>query len=72
MRLPSVSLTGSMEIEKRAQRTMLQFLEVRLAVSKIGRSEIANAPEEPNESDLIVLLHPRKTWTTAKPPNGVL
>ncbi|HXF94448.1 MAG TPA: CusA/CzcA family heavy metal efflux RND transporter [Nitrospiraceae bacterium] len=66
MRLPSVSLSESIEIEKRAQRAMLQFPEVRLAVSKIGRSEIANAPEEPNESDPVVLLRPRETWTTAK------
>ncbi len=66
VRLPSVSLPESIEIEKRTQRAMLQFPEVRLAVSKIGRSEIANAPEEPNESDPVVLLHPRETWTTAK------
>jgi cobalt-zinc-cadmium resistance protein CzcA len=66
VRLPSVSLPESIEMEKRAQRAMLEFPEVRLAVSKIGRSEIASAPEEPNESDPIVLLHPRGTWTTAR------
>lgn len=66
VRLPSVSLPESIDIEKRAQRVMLQFPEVRLAMSKIGRSEIANAPEEPNESDPIILLKPRETWTTAK------
>lgn len=65
VRLPSVSLPESIEIEKRVQRAMLEFPEVRIAVSKIGRSEIANAPEEPNESDPVVLLHPRDTWTTA-------
>lgn len=65
VRLPSVSLPESIEIEKRVQRAMLEFREVRLAVSKIGRSEIANAPEEPNESDPVVLLRPRETWTTA-------
>ncbi|MBI4401823.1 MAG: efflux RND transporter permease subunit [Nitrospirae bacterium] len=66
VRLPSVSLPESVELEKRAQRAMLEFPEVRLALGKIGRSEIANAPEEPNESDPVVLLHPRDTWTTAR------
>jgi len=66
VRLPSVSLPESIELEKRALRVLREFPEVRLAVSKIGRSEIANAPEEPNESDPVVLLHPRDTWTTAR------
>ncbi|MBM4134322.1 MAG: efflux RND transporter permease subunit [Nitrospira sp.] len=66
VRLPSVSLPESIDMEKRAQSVMRRFPEVRLAVSKIGRSEIANTPEEPNESDPVVLLHPRDSWTTAK------
>jgi cobalt-zinc-cadmium resistance protein CzcA len=66
LRLPSVSLPESIEIEKRALRTLREFPEVRLAVGKIGRSEIGNEPQEPNESDPVVLLHPRDTWTTAR------
>jgi cobalt-zinc-cadmium resistance protein CzcA len=66
VRLPSVSLSESIELEKRALRALREFPEVRLAVSKIGRSEIANAPEDPNESDPVVLLYPRETWTTAR------
>jgi cobalt-zinc-cadmium resistance protein CzcA len=65
VRLPSVSLPEAVDIEKRAQRALLEFPEVRLAVSKVGRSEIAYAPEEPNESDPIVTLRPRDEWTTA-------
>ncbi|OGW67186.1 MAG: cytochrome-c peroxidase [Nitrospirae bacterium RIFCSPLOWO2_02_FULL_62_14] len=65
VRLPSVSLPEAVDIEKRVQRALLEFPEVRLALSKIGRSEIAYAPEEPNESDPVVALHPRDTWTTA-------
>jgi cobalt-zinc-cadmium resistance protein CzcA len=66
VRLPSVSLPEAVDIEKRVQRALLEFPEVRLAVSKVGRSEIANAPEEPNESDPVVLLNPRDTWRTAQ------
>ena len=66
VRLPSVSLPESIEMEKHAHQVLRQFPEVRMAVSKIGRSEIANAPEEPNESDPVVSLHPKDRWTTAK------
>lgn len=35
-------------------------------VSKIGRSEIGNDPQEPNASDPVVLLKPMDEWTTAE------
>ena len=66
VRLPSVSLPESIEIEKQTHKAMLEFPEVRRAVSKIGRADIAFGPEEPNESDPIVTLHERSTWTTAQ------
>ncbi len=66
VRLPSVSLPESIEIEKQTHKAILEFPEVRLAVSKIGRPDIAFGPEEPNESDPIVALRPRSTWTTAR------
>ncbi|WP_447601581.1 efflux RND transporter permease subunit [Nitrospira sp. Nam80] len=65
IRLPSVSLAEAIEMEKTAQKAMLEFPEVRLAVSKIGRPEIAIGPEDPNESDPVVALTRRGTWTTA-------
>jgi len=43
----------------------LEFPEVRMAVSKIGRPEIAVGPEELNESEPIVSLSDRSTWKTA-------
>ncbi len=42
-----------------------------MAVSKIGRADIAFGPEEPNESDPIVSLHDRSTWTTAQTQSGL-
>ena len=65
VRLPSVSLPESIEMEKQTHKAMLEFPEVRMAVSKIGRPDIAVGPEEPNESDPIVSLNHRSTWTTA-------
>ncbi len=66
VRLPSVSLQESIEMEKQTHKAMLEFPEVRMAVSKIGRPDIAFGPEEPNESDPIVSLHDRGTWRTAQ------
>ncbi len=71
VRLPSVSLPESIEMEKQAHRAMLEFPEVRLAVSRIGRPDIAYGPEEPNESDPIVSLHARPTWKTASTQAGL-
>lgn len=65
IRHPSVSLPHALELERQVQQALLEFPETRLVVSKIGRSEIANAPEEPNESDPVVTLTPRDRWTTA-------
>ncbi len=65
VRLPSVSLPESIEMEKQTHKAMLEFPEVRMAVSRIGRPDIAYGPEEPNESDPIVSLTDRSTWKTA-------
>lgn len=66
IRLPGVSLRESVELEKRVHRAVLEFPEVRMIMGKIGRSEIATSPEEANESDPVVILQPRETWTTAR------
>jgi len=65
MRLPSVSLAESIELEKQAHKVMLEFPEVKTAVSRIGRAEIPYHPEELYESDPIVSLHDRSSWKTA-------
>ena len=71
VRLPSVSLPESIEMEKQTHTAMLEFPEVRMAVSKIGRPEIAYTPEEPFESDPVVTLHDRSTWKTARTQSGL-
>jgi cobalt-zinc-cadmium resistance protein CzcA len=65
IRHPSISLQKSIEIEKEMQRAVLQFPEVTKVVSKIGRSELGNDPQEPNASDPVVSLKPMDEWTTA-------
>ena len=71
VRLPSVSLAESIEMEKQTHKAMLEFPEVKMAVSRIGRAEIPYHPEDLYESDPIVSLHDRSTWKTAKTQVGV-
>ena len=66
IRLPNISLEKSIEIEMEMQRAVLEFPEVRMVVSKIGRSELGNDPQEPNASDPVVTLKPMDQWTTAR------
>ena len=65
IRHPSISLEESIDIEKKMQRAVMEFPEVRMVVSKIGRSELGNDPQEPNASDPVVTLKPMDEWTTA-------
>jgi cobalt-zinc-cadmium resistance protein CzcA len=68
LRLPSISLQESIEMELKTQRAVLEFPEVQTTVAEIGRAEIATSPIEENESDQVVLLKPMDEWTTAATP----
>ena len=71
VKLPSVSLAESIEMEKQAQKVMLEFPEVKMAVSRIGRAEIPYHPEDLYESDPIVSLQDRNLWKSAKTQSGL-
>jgi len=71
IRLPSISLGQSIRIEKEVQQAVMEFPEVQMMVSKIGRTELANDPQEPNESDSVAMLTPIDTWTTASTMAGL-
>lgn len=66
IRLPSISLSESIEIEKKVQQTLLKFPEVENVVSRIGTPEIATDPMGPNISDLVVVLKPTNQRNTAE------
>ncbi len=65
IRLPSISLEQSIKIEREVDKAVLEFPEVQMVVSKIGRTELGNDPQEPNESDSVAVLRPIDEWTTA-------
>ena len=65
MRLPSVSLTQSVQTATRVERVLRRFPEVTKVVSKTGRAEVATDPMGVELSDLYIELKPRSEWTSA-------
>lgn len=67
IRLPSVSLEQSLEMNTRVERALRERFpdEVSTVISKTGRAEIATDPMGVNASDIYVMLKPRDGWTRA-------
>jgi heavy metal efflux system protein len=65
VRLPSVSLAQSMESTRQTERVLRSFPEVKSAVTRTGRAEVAVDPMGINMSDVWIILNPRDTWKTA-------
>lgn len=66
IRMPSISLTESIEMEKKIQQVIMQFPEVEFVVGRLGRPDIATDPMGVNLSDIYVTLRPQSEWKTAK------
>ncbi len=65
IRMPSVSLTESIAMEKQVQQILMQFPEVEFVVGRLGRPDIATDPMGINLSDVYVTLKPKEEWKTA-------
>jgi len=72
LRLPSVSLEESVHSATRFERLVREFPEVTTVVSKTGRAEIATDPMGVELSDSIIMLKPRKEWTSARTPEELV
>ncbi len=62
MQTPSISLEEAIANSTEAEKALLELPEVTRVVSRIGRPEIATAPNGPDESDVYVFLKPRAQW----------
>ncbi len=71
IRLPSISLTESVKVEKKAQQALMKIQEVKTIVSRIGTPEIATDLMGPNLSDMFVILKPKDEWKDAKTMDDV-
>ena len=63
-RLPSVSLTQSVEIAAMVEKVVREFPEVETVVTKIGRPDLATEAMGVYQGDVYVILKPREQWTT--------
>jgi len=74
IRLPSVSLEQSIEMNARMEKALLERFpdEVKTVVSKTGRAEIATDPMGVDVSDVYVMLQPREQWKRAPDQAGLV
>jgi cobalt-zinc-cadmium resistance protein CzcA len=63
-RLPSVSLTQSINAGTEIEKAVKSFPEVEMVVSRAGRAEIANDPMGVDITDIFVSLKPKSEWKT--------
>jgi heavy metal efflux system protein len=66
VRLPNASLEGSIKTSGFMEKELLTFPEVKTVVSKTGRAEISEDPMGPEQTDLLVMLHPEPEWTSGR------
>jgi len=66
VRLPNASLDGSVAIGQEIEKRALKFPEVATVVTKTGRAEISEDPMGPEQSDVFIMLKPRREWRTGR------
>jgi len=67
VRLPNASLDGSKDVGTFIEKRILAgFPEVTTVVSKTGRAEISEDPMGPEQTDIFIMLKPRKDWKTGR------
>ncbi len=62
LQTPSISLEEATSNSTEAEKAMLELPEVARVISRIGRPEIATAPNGPDESDVYIFLKPKRQW----------
>ncbi len=70
--IPSVSLPQALDTVQRIEKAIMELPEVVHVVSRTGRSDISADPMGVGESDIYVVLKPRKEWVTAKTKAGLV
>jgi heavy metal efflux system protein len=67
-RIPSISLTTSLELQMQLERVLMERFpdEIDRVFARTGTAEVATDPMGPNVSDTYLMLKPRDGWTKAK------
>jgi cobalt-zinc-cadmium resistance protein CzcA len=65
-RSPSIGLQAARDLDLRAEGVLHSFPEVRSTLGMTGRAEVAIDPVGNDNTDILVRLAPKDSWTTAK------
>ncbi len=61
------SLSNTIEITTKIEKILIkEFPEIKQVVSRIGAAEIPTDPMSMEQSDVIITLHPKREWVSAK------
>ena len=71
-RLPSVSLSESVNSTTMIEEQLLKFPEVQSVISRTGQAEIPTDPMGVETSDVYVILKPPDEWETARTQEGLV
>jgi cobalt-zinc-cadmium resistance protein CzcA len=66
VRLPNASLEGSVEVAAMIEKRVLEYPEVATVVTKSGRAEISEDPMGPEQSDVFIMLKPKREWKSGR------
>ena len=70
-RLPSISPAQALAENQRVEQVLRRFPEVQRVATRTGSPAVATDPMGLEESDVLVRLAPRDTWTTAADTEGL-
>lgn len=62
LRAPGTSLAQSIDMQRKLEKELLQFPEVKTIIARIGTAAVANDPMPPNVADVYLLLKPKNEW----------
>jgi len=66
VRLPNASLDGSARVATAIEQRLRKFSEIETVVSKTGRAEISEDPMGPEQTDVFIMLKPRRQWKSGR------
>ena len=70
-RAPSINLARAKELDLATERVLKRFPEVKTTLGLTGRAEVAVDPVGNDNTDIVVHLAPKETWTTAHDLDGL-
>jgi cobalt-zinc-cadmium resistance protein CzcA len=71
-RLPTVSPDAAVRLNTQVERALLRFPEVLGVATRTGSPALATDPMGLGESDVLIRLTPKDTWTTAEDLDGLV